>query len=204
MLFRSDGTAVKSGGDLAVAAGGDLTIATARSTTRSAGASLGLGGSNKSNTVRTDKNASAHSLDLAAHSGNKETHGAAKLDAKGAVALSSGGKTSLVNAEVKGDAGTGIRAASMERRTVGNTDSTINVGASMSRQASGAKKKKTDPKAAQAFEKAKPAKTAQPSAIRIGERPAGPGRAATADATATRPRSDAQAVPQQRAGSSGK
>lgn len=208
-----EGATVKSGGDLAVAAGGDLTIDTARSTTRSAGASLGLGGSDKSNTVRTDKNASAQSLDLAAHSGSKETHGAAKLDARGAVALGSGGKTSLVNTEVKADAGTGIRAASMEKRAVGNTDSTINVGASVSRQAGGAKKKKTDPKAAQAFEKARPAKTGQPSAIRIGERPASaadsdvaakPADAASrTDATATRPRSGAQAAPRQQDGSSG-
>ncbi|HEX8883911.1 MAG TPA: hemagglutinin repeat-containing protein, partial [Noviherbaspirillum sp.] len=48
-----EGSAVKSGGDLAVAAGGDLTIGTARSTTSSAGASLGLAGSSKNNTVRT-------------------------------------------------------------------------------------------------------------------------------------------------------
>lgn len=209
-----EGATVKSGGDLAVAAGGDLTIATARSTTRSAGASLGLGGSNKSNTVRTDKNASAQSVDLAAHSGSKETHGAARLDARGAVALGSGGKTILVNTEVKADAGTGIRAASVEKRTVGNTDSTVNVGASVSRQASGAKKKKSDPKAAQPFETARPAKTGQPSAIRIGERPvkAADGDAAArpadavskTDAAATRPRSDAQAVTRQQAGSAGK
>jgi hypothetical protein len=129
------------------------------------------------------------------------------------VALGSGGKTSLVNTEVKADAGTGIRAASMEKRAVGNTDSTINVGASVSRQAGGAKKKKTDPKAAQAFEKARPAKTGQPSAIRIGERPASaadsdvaakPADAASrTDATATRPRSGAQAAPRQQDGSSG-
>lgn len=205
-----EGTAVKSGGDLAVATGGDLTIGTARSTTRSAGASLGLAGSNKSNTVRTDKNANAQSVDLAAHSVNKETHGAAKLDAKSAVVLSSGGKTSMVNAEVKGDAGTGIKAGAVEKRTVSNTNATINIGASASRESKSAKKKKTDPKAAQPFEKATPAKTAQPSTIRIGERPATvnavpkPADAASkADATAARPRSDAQAPPRQQAGASG-
>ena len=216
------GTAVKSGGDLGIAAGGDLTIDTARSTTRSAGASVAIGGSNKSNTIKTDKNANAQSVDLAAHSGNKETHGAAKLDASGGVALSSGGKTSLVNAEVKGDAGTGIRAASVEKRTVSNTNTTVNVGVSASRESSAAKKKKADPASAQPFEKAvptkaappsrvkigerstKPAKAATPSGIRIGERSAKPAKAVSKDAKAARPRSDAQARPSEMASPSGK
>ncbi|MFL6716901.1 MAG: hemagglutinin repeat-containing protein, partial [Burkholderiaceae bacterium] len=202
------GTAVKSGGDIGVAAGGDLTIDTARSTTKSAGASVGLGGSNKSNTIKTDKNANAQSVDLAAHSGNKETHGAARLDASGGVALSSGGKTSLVNAEVKGDAGTGIRAASIEKRTVGNTNATVNVGVSASRKSSTPKKKKADPASAQPFEKAVPAKAAPPSGIKIGERSAKPAKAASTDAKAkvdaTRPRSGGRARPPQLAAPSGK
>lgn len=206
------GTAVRSDGDLAIAAGGDLTIDTARSTSRSAGASLGLDGSSKTNTVKTDKNASAQSADLAAHSGNRETHGAARLEAGGAVALASGGKTSLVNAEVEAKAGTGIRAAALEKRTVANTDATVNVGASASRETKAAGKKKPEPKARQPFEKAAPAKTGQPSGIRIGERSArsattaakpGDSAAGKTDAHATRARSDAQAGPRPKAGPSG-
>jgi hypothetical protein len=173
------GTAVKSGGGIGIAAGGDLTIDTARSTTRSAGASAGIGGSDKSNTVKTDKNASAQSVDLAVHAANKENHGAARLDASGGVALSSGGKTSLVNAEVKGSAGTGIKAASMEKRTVSNTNAVVNVGLSASRESSAPEKKKADPASAQPFEKAVPTEAAPPSRVKIGERAPKPAKAAS-------------------------
>jgi filamentous hemagglutinin family protein len=180
-----EGAAMKSGADIAVAAGGDVVIDTARSTRQSAGASLGLDGMDKRNTIDTDKDLRTGKLDAAVHSSNKETHQASTMDAKGAVAIQSGGKTELVNAEMKAAGGTGISASSVERRKVENSESGINMGMSLSREVAG---RKTDEKAgakpAQKFEQATPTTDTAKSKVTIGDRSRKPAAGAKAGAAA--------------------
>jgi hypothetical protein len=139
----------------------------------------------KRNTIDTDKDLRTGKLDAAVHSSNKETHQASTMDAKGAVAIQSGGKTELVNAEMKAAGGTGISASSVERRKVENSESGINMGMSLSREVAG---RKTDEKAgakpAQKFEQATPTTDTAKSKVTIGDRSRKPAAGAKAGAAA--------------------
>jgi hypothetical protein len=180
-----EGAEMKSGGDIAVAAGGDVAIDTARSTRQSAGASLGLDGVDKRNTVNTDKDLRTGQIDAAAHSSNKETHQASTMEAGGAVAIQSGGRTELVNAEMKAAGGTGISASSVERRKVENSESVVNMGISVSRERAGKKKEEeAEAKPAQKFEQATPKTDAPKSKVTIGDRSKKPAAVAQANAAA--------------------
>ena len=155
-----EGTQVAADGDVNVAAKGDVSVTTARSTSSNTGVSLS---GQRETTSKGDPAAasSSTSAGIGLELGSSSTHGGATFESGGKVSVSSGGRATLVNAEVKADGGQEIKAAGgVVRSTVTDTESGLRLNASGAAETA-PKEAAPEPAAGAAAAAAKPAQQAE-------------------------------------------
>ncbi|MBK4738968.1 hemagglutinin repeat-containing protein [Noviherbaspirillum pedocola] len=106
-----EGTQVKSQGDIGVAAKGNVNITAAKSTSAGMSASLEGEGGKKNNSAKPEEKSSSAGAGVGIEGGVSSRNDGASFASDGKLAIASGGKTQMVNADIKADGGTQIAAA---------------------------------------------------------------------------------------------